>query len=95
MTSCALQLPVHAVTPSSLVFRKLYTSGMNMPIDNEKWQPPTLTEDELVQMRAPPDMDLMEQDSSGDDNEDISDTRGTGPAGAFPGTHGEYKASYY
>ncbi|KAK5944198.1 hypothetical protein PMZ80_003479 [Knufia obscura] len=70
-------------------------SGMNMPIDDEKWQPPTLTEDELVQMRAPPDTDVMEQDSSGDEDEDASEQRRAGPAGAFPGTHEEYKASYY
>lgn len=69
--------------------------GMNMPLGGEKWQPPTLSEDELVQMRAPPDTDATDRDSSGDENEDYHDSRGPGPAGAIPGTQGEYKVSYY
>jgi len=68
-------------------------SGMNVPAG--QWQPPILSEDELVQMRAPPDTETMEQNSSGDENEDISKERRLGPAGAFPGTQGEYKESYY
>jgi len=70
-------------------------SGMNMPLGSEQWQRPTLSEDELVQMRAPPDIDAMDQDSSGDENEEYQDSRGPGPVGAFPGTQGEYKVSYY
>lgn len=74
-------------------------SGMNMPMGDEKWEGPTLSEDELVQMRAPPDINAMDQDSSGDENEDLQDLRGpgpgSGPAGAFPGTQGAYQISYY
>jgi len=66
-------------------------SGMNMPPGNETWRPPTLSEDELAQMRAPPEHDTVLQDSSGDEEENV---RG-GPAGTFPGTHAEYNDGYY
>ncbi|KAJ9661208.1 hypothetical protein H2198_002152 [Neophaeococcomyces mojaviensis] len=69
-------------------------SGMNMPLGNETWKAPTLSENELVQMRAPPEHDAITQDSSGD--EDQNEKRDAkGPAGAFPGTQGEYNDSYY
>lgn len=68
-------------------------TGMNMPLGDEKWKPPLLTEDELVLMRAPPERDDMDKNSSGD--EDQFDVNSQGPAGAFPGTHAEYKESYY
>lgn len=69
-------------------------SGINMPIGDEKWRPPLLGEDELVQMRAPPDVDEMDRDSSGD--EDGYDMAPKRAPGAFPGVDGEHnKASYY
>ncbi|KAK5086310.1 hypothetical protein LTS08_004380 [Lithohypha guttulata] len=69
-------------------------SGMNMPVGDEQWKPPVLSEDELVQMRAPPDYDAMEQDSSDEDRNDAQ-FKAEKPAGAFPGTDAEYKISYY
>lgn len=59
-------------------------SGMNMPID-EKWKPPSLEEDELASMRAPPDEDEVLQGSSEDEDGVAKE-----PVGAFPGTQGDY-----
>lgn len=67
-------------------------SGMNMPL-GEKWQQPVLSEEDLVQMRAPPDYEEQYQDSSGSEDEGVEDK--SAPAGAFPGTDGHYKESYY
>lgn len=69
-------------------------SGMNMPID-EKWRPALLSEEELTQMRAPPESDDLGggENSSGEEDEGVN---GREPVGAFPGTHDEYsKTSYY
>lgn len=77
-------------------FKPLLSSlpgGMNMPLGDEKWKPPLLSEDELLQMRAPLDVAAADHESSGDEHEDDNNVRG--PAGAFPGTDEEYKASYY
>lgn len=70
-------------------------SGMNMPMGDPKWEVPVLSEEDLVQMRAPPDVDEMDQDSSGDEDEYDSNMNSKRPVGAFPGTDGEYKTSYY
>lgn len=83
----------HHTVPEYKTLLGTLPGGMNMPLGDEKWIPPVLSEDELVQMRAPPEFDAMEQDSSGDEDEDnFSQSR---PAGAFPGTNDQYKVSYY
>ena len=67
--------------------------GMNMPVGDEKWKPPVLSEEELVHMRAPPDDDAMEEDSSGDEYGGHNNIQA--PAGAFPGSNDDYKPSYF
>lgn len=83
----------HHTVPAYKALLSSLPSGMNMPLGDAKWMLPILTEDELVQMRAPPDHVLVEQDSSGEDDEDKFG--GRGPVGAFPGTNLQYKDSYY
>lgn len=67
--------------------------GMNVPLGQERWVPLVLAEEELLIMRAPPDDEVMAQDSSGD--EAPLKTGVSSPAGAFPGSENEYKVSYY
>lgn len=68
-------------------------SSINMPMGDEKWKVPVLGEDELVVMRAPPDGDEMDRDSSGE--EDGFEVGAKRPVGAFPGTDGDGRGSYY
>lgn len=67
-------------------------SGMNIQVGDEKYVPLLLQEDELIHMRALPDTEDMEEDSSGDE---VLGSAIREPAGTFPGTSDEYKVSYY
>lgn len=67
--------------------------GMNIPLGSEKWRPPVLVEEELLGMRAAPEESGMEADSSGD--EAPARVGVSSPAGAFPGSEGDYKISYH
>lgn len=67
-------------------------SGIDMPLGEDKWNPPMLSEDELAQMRAPPEDEEVVQDSSGD--EETYDLMRRRPVGTFPGTDEEYRAYY-
>ncbi|RMZ77824.1 hypothetical protein DV737_g4123, partial [Chaetothyriales sp. CBS 132003] len=62
-------------------------TGMLIDI-TEKWRPTALSEDELIVMRSPPDIDHVEQESSDEEKEHR-------PAGAFPGTNEDYGRSTY
>lgn len=66
-------------------------SGMNMQVGDDKYMPPLLQEEELVHMRAPPDAEAMDEDSSGDE----MPTSEAYIAGTFPGTTEDYKPSYF
>lgn len=59
------------------------------------FKPPTLDEDEVVKMRAPPDLSelSLERGDDDSDDEDVASGGRNEPTGAFPGTAGEYSRS--
>ena len=61
--------------------------------------PPSLDEDAIVRMRAPPDPANSGLNGDGDDSADAEDRENAAqaPAGAFPGTRAEYTGgtTYY
>lgn len=64
---------------------KTMPSGRDMPAPST-WSPPMLDESELARMRAPPETNSVDDESSGD--EDIAEQEGHRPsktAGSFPG----------
>lgn len=83
------------VVPEWRPLLALLPGGMNLPVE-EKWKVNVLEEEQLSQMRAPPEIRDLTDASSGEDEDGIGETR-TGVVGAFPGTKKEYEAgsSYY
>jgi len=81
--------PSDSLIPTMPSGREVHTS--------KAYIPPPLDEDIMIQMRAPPDESELIRDASRGSDSDDEDGRSQAPAGAFPGTKGEYGSdrTYY
>lgn len=82
------QMNVQLVPPSDTLLA-------NMPLGRDIHTPkpyisPSLDEDVLARMRAPPDEDDLKARNDGSDSSDEDGSGSKDPVGAFPGTKGEY-----
>jgi hypothetical protein len=82
------------IVPEWRELAKNMPSGRDMPT-SAAWTPPLLDDDELARMRAPPEVNIVDDESSGD--EDLADQERPRPnktPGSFPGDDSQ-GGSYY
>lgn len=81
------------VVPEWRDLAKTMPSGRHMPA-SAIWSPPLLDEDELARMRAPPELRIVDDESSGDEDADQDNLRPHRTPGSFPGDDSQ-GGSYY
>ncbi|KAJ5153665.1 uncharacterized protein N7500_009104 [Penicillium coprophilum] len=84
------------VIPPSAPLLSNLPSGRDIHSQPAPYQPPSLDEDQLMRMRAPPDENHHIQSGSDDDSDDdVAQRDGHGPPGAFPDRSATASSVYY
>ena len=91
----SMQMNTHPIPPSAPLLSNL-PSGRDIHSPPTPYQPPSLDEDQLMRMRAPPDeRDDIQVGSDDDSEDDAGQPGGCGTPGAFPDRSATASSVYY